>query len=115
MSTLISVDWDYFFPRLIEFDWGHSESSGLYYEIAWTTRISDISLVTKEDALDIMVPDPNLLKGFWERACPIFAKNTLKARNPNMEESIKLRKQFRESLTTLKKISFESEGSSTNV
>lgn len=47
MSNLLVVDWDYFFPTVppkdspFLFDWGHSETNPLYYEIVWPFRAGD--------------------------------------------------------------------------
>lgn len=36
----LSIDADYFSRELPEFDWSHSEHSGLYRELAWHTRVA---------------------------------------------------------------------------
>jgi len=69
MSTIVSVDWDYFFPRINEFDWGHRESE-IHWEYSWLSRSIDISMFNKEDALSIIVPDQILLENFWDKICP---------------------------------------------
>ena len=66
MKTLLSVDWDFFFPDIAPYDWGHQESQ-LFYEAIWITRCSSINLLTRELAVDKMVPDRSLLEEFWGR------------------------------------------------
>lgn len=40
--TIVSIDWDYFLPRETDTcDWGHSENTGFYYELAWGIRATD--------------------------------------------------------------------------
>jgi len=67
--NVLSVDWDYFFPNTVQFDWGHRESP-LYMDMLWTLRVHDVSLGTEKSVLDILVPDEKLLKDFWKRVCP---------------------------------------------
>jgi hypothetical protein len=69
METMITVDWDFFFPHLPEFDWGHRESS-LFFETAWVSRTADATLFTRKNALDVMQPDQEMLRDFWEQICP---------------------------------------------
>lgn len=63
---LLSVDWDYFFPDTMPYDWGHSESVFLI-EAIWQLRVTGRNIVTGEHALDAMRPDPEKLQGFWDR------------------------------------------------
>jgi len=73
---ILSVDWDYFFPDLIPYDWGHQESA-MFYEMLWHVRVSNRNLMTKEKALDVVKPDPKLLDGFWDRVCPKHPKKLI--------------------------------------
>jgi len=64
--TILSVDWDYFFPDPDWWDWGHSEAPP-FYEMLWDLRPGNKNLVTKEIAIDVYHPNSVLLDGFWER------------------------------------------------
>jgi len=64
--NILSVDWDFFFPDVIPLDWGHKESP-LFIESLWPIRAGNRNLLTKEKAIDTILPDKNLLNGFWER------------------------------------------------
>jgi hypothetical protein len=64
--TILSVDWDYFFPDPSWWDWGHSEAP-IYYEMLWDLRPGNTNLLTKEVAIDVYHPNPALLDGFWDR------------------------------------------------
>jgi len=66
MKTLLSIDWDFFFPDVAPYDWGHIESP-LFYETIWITRCASFNLLTKQLAIDTMLPDQELLKSFWEK------------------------------------------------
>lgn len=65
--TVLSVDWDYFFPDPSWYDWTHSEESGLFYEMIWSTRPGNHNIITGEVAYQSFVPDRKLLDGFWGR------------------------------------------------
>ena len=64
---VLSVDWDYFFPDAFPFDWGHREES-LYFEAIWSMRVADRDR-TGKSVLDIMIPDKEVLRGFWKKVC----------------------------------------------
>lgn len=66
MKTLLSIDWDFFFPDVAPYDWGHQESP-LFYETIWITRCASFNLLTKQLAINTMLPDQKLLKSFWDR------------------------------------------------
>lgn len=64
MKTLLSIDWDFFMPDVAPYDWGHQESE-LFYEMIWGTRCSSVNLLTKQLAVDAVIPDKDLLHAFW--------------------------------------------------
>jgi len=76
MRRLLSVDWDYFFPDLAWMDWGHNETA-LLIEYIWSQRCGDFHLKTKQSVLDCVVPDPQLLDGFWQRVLHAESKPEL--------------------------------------
>lgn len=65
---VLSVDWDFFFPDMEWFDWGHRESP-FFLEGVWQLRANNHHLKTHEHVLDCLKPDRELLRGFWEKAC----------------------------------------------
>ena len=62
--NILSVDWDYFFPCVDDFDWGHKESM-LFIEALWIHRWSNRNLITGKYARDVVVPNESLLEFFW--------------------------------------------------
>jgi hypothetical protein len=87
-NFILSVDWDYFFPDLLPYDWGHRESA-LFYEMLWHVRVTNRNLMTKERALDVVKPDPKLLDGFWDRVCPKHPRKLIIAEShANIEQFI---------------------------
>jgi len=61
--NILSIDWDYFFPDSMPYDWGHNENNFLYYDIIWQTRVSSINIFTREECLEAFIPTiPN---DFW--------------------------------------------------
>lgn len=64
MKTLLSIDWDFFMPDVAPYDWGHQESE-LFYEMIWVTRCASFNLLTKQLAVDAVIPDKDLLHAFW--------------------------------------------------
>jgi hypothetical protein len=67
---ILSIDWDYFFSDQSNFDWSMNENNFLYYDFIWSTRAGAWHMVTKEKALDVMVANQEVLKGFWDKVCP---------------------------------------------
>ena len=67
MLKVLSVDWDYFLPELGWYDWSHTEESGMFYEFVWNTRCASRNLKTGQRALENVIPNPDLLNGFWDR------------------------------------------------
>lgn len=63
---VLSVDWDYFFPDLTLYDWGHYEAPFMKEEI-WATRVMSRSIRTGAEALEEAVPDMSMVNGFWDR------------------------------------------------
>lgn len=66
LRNVLSVDWDFFFPDVWQFDWGHREEP-LFLEVLWAVRPGSRSLETAEVAIDVVHPDEKLLDGFWEK------------------------------------------------
>jgi len=62
--NVLSVDWDYFFPDLIPYDWGHKEVP-FFKEAIWSLRASNRNLFTGAYALDEV--SPRGLESFWEK------------------------------------------------
>jgi hypothetical protein len=67
MMNLLSIDWDYFFPDNIAFDWAMDDQQFIFYETIWPIRWSNRNLITKKFAKDIYYPDPQLLNGFLDK------------------------------------------------
>lgn len=63
--NILSVDWDYFFPDLSEYDWGANEDINYYYEMIWPVRYHDIGIISKERACDNVNPSGH--KDFWQK------------------------------------------------
>lgn len=64
--SILSVDFDYFYPDSIGYDWGHSEHRGkLMAAIIWQTRAGSRHLISGETALESYVPSVPV--DFWDR------------------------------------------------
>lgn len=63
MTRLLSVDWDYFFPDVVPYDWGHRESR-LFAETLWNFRTMSRNLLTGEEAIETVRPSGH--EEFWE-------------------------------------------------
>ena len=61
---LLSIDWDYFFPDLFDFDWGHNEDNPIMFEIIWSARAGNHSITKNKRAIDLR-PRPEF-KTFWD-------------------------------------------------
>lgn len=59
---LLSIDWDYFFPNALWYDWGHREAP-FFMEAIWYTRCGQTNLKTGEKALDAYIP--TVPENFW--------------------------------------------------
>jgi len=67
---ILSVDWDFFFPNIDGYDWGHHEESAFLYEAVWSIRAGNHDMFGKHAlATDAVRPDPKKLRGFWQKAC----------------------------------------------
>lgn len=86
-NYILSVDWDYFFPDLLPYDWGHQESA-IFYETIWHVRASSRNLMTGERALDVVKPDPKLLDDFWDHVCQHPKKLVITESHANIEQFI---------------------------
>jgi hypothetical protein len=69
---VLSVDWDYFLPCLDDYDWGHNEERGIFFELIWTFRAYErkMSDYGKEDpprAIQTVKVDQDELNAFIER------------------------------------------------
>ena len=80
--AILSVDWDYFFPRIDMFDWGHRDASLLFAETIWMMRAMNFinyeSLgYFKEEKRLIHYLQPSLrgvydAERFWKKVCPRY-------------------------------------------
>lgn len=57
--NILSIDWDYFFPNVDEYDWGHSESNPLFFEQVWPTRADCLGFLNRKVAFDHVRPRIN--------------------------------------------------------
>lgn len=65
-KRILSVDFDYFYPDSMPYDWGHSENySPMLSAMLWHARAGNINLMTGEDALESY--RPSVPKNFWSR------------------------------------------------
>lgn len=62
--NVLSIDWDYFFPDSLNYDWGANEESFLMYEFIWSIRYNAINLISKEVAHESYVVNNERLKEF---------------------------------------------------
>lgn len=65
---IVTVDWDYFFPNIDGYDWGHSEDFPIMYEWIWGIRHKDKNLRTGEVAKDTVLASSDYLD-FWSKVC----------------------------------------------
>lgn len=63
---VLTVDWDYFFSDVEQFDWGHRESH-LFMDILWPARYFDRSLATGQYAHKLVKPSESRLASFWDK------------------------------------------------
>ena len=63
MYTILSVDWDYFFPNTMDFDWGHRETV-FFNEAIWSLRAGAVGILSGKAALDVMRPSGH--QHFWD-------------------------------------------------
>lgn len=73
--NVLSVDWDFFFPDCVGFDWSMDETNSLFYEVIWPIRWSNRNLFTGEYAKDAYLLDVYTFNGFWDR---VLGKSDLK-------------------------------------
>src|SRR5574340_1820627 len=65
--TILSIDWDYFFPDEFDFDWSHNERMAFMLEGIWYIRAYSHSM--KGDfAIDVF--NPKIPENFWKQVCP---------------------------------------------
>lgn len=69
MTTILSVDWDYFFPKAADYDWAHREAD-FFLDLIWTTRVASRNIFNGDYAFDHYIPSRLKLKGFWGKVCP---------------------------------------------
>jgi len=60
---ILSIDWDYFYPDSIDYDWGANEERDIYLNFLWKMRVSNVNLITQVPALKEYVP--KIPKDFW--------------------------------------------------
>lgn len=65
--NLLSIDWDYFFPNISEYDWQMNENKFIYYELIWHIRWSTHNIKGTKIAKDAFHINNNLLNDFWEK------------------------------------------------
>ena len=63
---VLSVDWDYFFPNVAWYDWGHQETE-FFIQMSWHLRCGNHNMKTGERAIEAVNPDKKLLTNFWEK------------------------------------------------
>lgn len=61
---ILSIDWDYFFPDSMPYDWGHSESM-FHLEAIWPLRLSSVNILTGQEAFSEYAP--TIPRNFWKR------------------------------------------------
>lgn len=54
--NILSIDWDYFFPDISEFDWSTNESNSFMFEAIWPLRADNIGYVSKRTAIEHVQP-----------------------------------------------------------
>lgn len=69
--TVLSVDWDYFFPSMQEYDWNMKEEL-LFYEFLWETRYYHIGLKNRKPAYETMIPN------YWGFFKKVLANSDIK-------------------------------------
>lgn len=62
---ILSVDWDYFFPDIGKYDWGHTENPFFKNEI-WFLRCASRNIHTGEYAINEANPRAEEVGAFWE-------------------------------------------------
>ena len=72
-KVMLSIDWDYFFPRIDAFDWGHNETTGFLLEGIWLIRayqtVHSASCGLEKDhtkIIDYLQPQEGASK-FWDK------------------------------------------------
>lgn len=66
--NILSIDWDYFFPDNLDFDWAMDDKKFFFYEMIWPIRWGHCNLYDhKIIAKDVYHPDPQLLNGFLDK------------------------------------------------
>ncbi len=65
MGNVLSIDWDFFFNNIEEFDWGHNEENAIFYEWVWQTRAFNRGMLTGKIAGDYI--RPNIPDNFWQQ------------------------------------------------
>jgi hypothetical protein len=65
---ILSVDWDFFFPNVAMFDWGHREDP-MFLEYLWNLRAGNRHLTKGDYAVDTVRPNEKTVWNFWEKVC----------------------------------------------
>jgi len=66
--SILSIDWDWFFPNVGPYDWTHNEENPLFFETIWSLRPGSMHIMDPTRvAVEEIRPDRALLDGFWER------------------------------------------------
>ena len=68
MLNILSIDWDYFFPNNLNFDWQMDEKTFAYYELLWPIRWGNSHVYDQKIlAKDVYHPNQQLLNGFLDK------------------------------------------------
>ena len=59
---ILTIDWDFFFPSPIGYDWGHGESP-LLVDLIWPLRCDHVHMSSGKEVLEHYLPD--VPEGFW--------------------------------------------------
>jgi hypothetical protein len=75
MLSVLSIDWDFFFPSTAAFDWSGSENrfGKFYHGFIWQIRYYQTAFYgphKDKTAKDVMLPDQGLLNNFWANVFP---------------------------------------------
>lgn len=74
--NILSVDWDYFFEDVEQFDWQCNEDLSVYYEVIWPLRYSNHRLFSpdRKIAYEVMRPREEF-RTFWGKMDELFELN----------------------------------------
>lgn len=64
---ILSLDWDYFFPNMAEYDWSMTENKWIFYEMIWHIRWSNKGVKNRLPASSHVLPDSICMHYFWSK------------------------------------------------